>query len=61
MRSFRLLSIAVIGTIIGYTVINLVIVPLSIWQYLGIELVITVLHLLYNYAKREEQTQVIDE
>ena len=61
MRSFRLLSIAVIGTIIGYTVINLVIVSLSIWQYLGIELVITVLHLLYNYAKREEQTQVIDE
>lgn len=58
MRSFKLLSIAILGTITGYMVIDLLIVDISIWQYLGIEFTITVLHSLYNHAKREEQTEL---
>lgn len=61
MRRLKLLSIAIAGTLIGYTIVNSFIIPVSIWQYLGIELTITLLHILYNRAKIEEQKHLVDE
>jgi Flp pilus assembly protein TadB len=50
----KILIIALMGTLIGYTVVNLLILPMTFWQYFSIEVVITVLHMLYETAKQRE-------
>jgi hypothetical protein len=50
----RLLGVAIIGTIIGYWLVNLFIIEMSFIKYFGIELIITFMHELYNYAKKSE-------
>jgi Flp pilus assembly protein TadB len=50
----KILIIAMMGTLIGYTVVNLLIIPMTFWQYFGIEVIITVLHMLYETAKQRE-------
>lgn len=49
----KLLLVAILGTLVGYWVTNTFIQSMSIWQFMGIEFVITILHLLYNIAKAE--------
>lgn len=49
----KLLLIAITGTLAGYWIINTFIQPMGFLQYLGIELLITVFHALYNLAKKE--------
>lgn len=49
----KLLLVAILGTLIGYWVINTFIQSMSFWQYLAIEFVITIFHELYNFAKQE--------
>lgn len=44
--------IAVLGSIISYYTVNLFIVSISFMQYLIIELIITIMHALYNKAKK---------
>jgi len=51
---FKLILVAILGTLIGYWVTNTLVQPMSFLQYLAIEFVITVLHLLYNIAKSQE-------
>jgi hypothetical protein len=46
--------IAIIGSLFGYTVVNMFIIEMSIGKFLLIELIISLLHLLYNCAKRVE-------
>jgi len=55
MRRFKLFTIAVLGSIIGYFAINTFIVQVNIFQYLVIEFIVTILHTLYNVAKNQEQ------
>lgn len=55
MKHFKLLIIAILGSIIGYVVINNFIVSVGIGQYIAIELLVTVLHSLYNIARNREQ------
>ena len=50
---FKLLLVAIFGTLVGYWVINTFIQSMSFWQYIAIEFVITILHMLYNSAKKE--------
>ena len=47
----KLLGIAILGSAIGYSVITLFIIPLTVLQYIAIEAIISVLHLMYNTAK----------
>jgi hypothetical protein len=50
-RKLKLLGIAILGSVIGYTVISLFILPVTILQYIAIEAIISILHLMYNTAK----------
>jgi len=43
--------IALLGSVMGFFVINIFITPLSISSYIGIELIISLLHAMYNKAK----------
>lgn len=55
MKHFKLLIIAILGSITGYVVINNFIVSIGIGQYICIELLLTILHSLYNVARNREQ------
>jgi hypothetical protein len=50
----KILLIALMGTLIGYRVVDLLIISISFWQYFSIEVVITVLHMLYEQVKQRE-------
>jgi Flp pilus assembly protein TadB len=50
----KIFIIAMMGTLIGFTVVDLLIIPVTFWQYFSIEVVITVLHMLYETAKQRE-------
>jgi|APFre7841882793_1041355.scaffolds.fasta_scaffold26254_1 hypothetical protein len=50
-RKLKLLGVAILGSVIGYTVISLFILPVTILQYIAIEAIISILHLMYNTAK----------
>ena len=47
----HLLFIAILGTLYGYYIINTFVVPMSFAKFFLIEVVITVLHTIYNYSK----------
>jgi len=51
MIKLLLLMTAILGSILGYYVINLFITPVNVYQYLGIEAVVTAFHLIYNKVK----------
>ena len=44
--------IAIVGSIISYYAVNLFIVSLSFLQYFIIEIIITIMHELYNQVKK---------
>lgn len=47
----KLLGIAILGSVIGYSVISLFVIPLTVLQYIAIEAIISILHMMYNTAK----------
>lgn len=49
----KLTLVAILGTLVGFWIITTFIQSMSFWQYLGIEFVITLLHALYDLAKKE--------
>ena len=54
MRKGVLIIIAIIGSLFGYTIINMFVIEISFGKFLIIELIISLLHELYNCAKRVE-------
>jgi hypothetical protein len=50
----KILLIALMGTLIGYKVVQLFIIPITFWQYFSIEVVVTLLHMLYEQVKQKE-------
>ena len=48
-----LILIAVFSSLFAYVVIHNFIFPISIWEYLVIESMITILHYLYNISKEK--------
>jgi hypothetical protein len=48
-----LLLLAILGTVLGYMSLNLFIVTVSFMQYIGIEIVLSLLHWMYNRAKQD--------
>ena len=44
---------AVGGSLAGWSLINLAVVKITLFEYIIIELVITILHLMYNKAKKD--------
>lgn len=51
MIKYKLLLAAILGSVLGYYIINLFIVPVSVFEYLGIEGVVTIFHSIYNKLK----------
>jgi len=51
MIKYKLLLTAILGSILGYYIINLTIVSVSVLEYIAIEVVITIFHSLYNKLK----------
>jgi hypothetical protein len=50
-KKLKLLGVAILGSVIGYLVITMFVIPLTILQYIAIEAIISILHLMYNTAK----------
>ena len=46
-----LMIVAIFGSIVGYVVVDLFIIPIPFWKYFLIELLITLLHEVYNQVK----------
>lgn len=44
---------AILGTLVAWSIISLVIIDINLLQFLVIELVITIMHLVYNKAKKD--------
>jgi hypothetical protein len=51
MIKLRLLFLAIIGTLLGYYITDLFIVNIALWQFIIIELVISIFHEIYNVGK----------
>jgi hypothetical protein len=51
MIRVKLLFLAIIGSLLGYYIINSFIISMSIWQFLLIEIIISIFHELYNIGK----------
>lgn len=48
-----LLAFAIVGSLSAWALINLALVKINLFEYFVIEIIITVLHLLYNKAKKD--------
>lgn len=48
-----LIIIAIIGSLFGFTIVNMFIIEITIGKFLVIELIISLLHELYNQAKHK--------
>ena len=46
-----LVALAILGTTLGWLITDLLILKITLIQFIGIEIVITVFHELYNLAK----------
>lgn len=47
----KLFMIAIVGSVIAFMLIDLLVINISVFNYILIELIITVMHSLYNIAK----------
>jgi len=54
-KTIILSLLAIVGSIISYVIVNSFIVPVTILQYILIEIVISTLHAMYNKAKVQSQ------
>lgn len=50
-NKLKLLGVAILGSVIGYLVITMFVITLTVLQYIAIEAIISILHLMYNTAK----------
>jgi hypothetical protein len=57
MTKLKLIGLAVLGTAMGYLIVTHLIQEMSFWQYLAIELCITLFHELYNTTKNTLNSQ----
>jgi hypothetical protein len=48
-----LLALAILGSLSAWALINLALIKINLFDYFIIEIIITVLHLLYNKAKKD--------
>ena len=53
-KKSMLLLCAVIGSLASYIIINHFIIDVTVYQYLGIEVVISLAHYLYNKLKESK-------
>jgi len=54
MTNFKMLIVAIVGSLFCYTVIDYFIVEMNPAQYLLIEFLLSVVHSFYNYVKKKQ-------
>lgn len=47
----KLFMIAIVGSVIAFMLIDLLVININVLNYIFIELIVTVMHSLYNIAK----------
>ena len=52
MIKLKLLLAASLGSILAYYIINVFLIPVTVFQYIIIETIITFFHSLYNVLKK---------
>jgi hypothetical protein len=50
-KNVILTFLAILGTMISFFIVDMFIIPITIGKYIAIEVVISVLHYMYNKAK----------
>jgi hypothetical protein len=53
MKRLALLLLAILGTVLGYFTVNSLIVHVTVLQYILIELILSLMHWMYNRAKED--------
>jgi preprotein translocase subunit Sss1 len=53
MTKRTLVIIAILGSLIGYCIVDLWVISMPFWKFFIIEFIITLLHELYNQAKQQ--------
>lgn len=56
MINLKLSIIAIVGSLFCFTVIDFLIVEISFWQYLIIEILMATIHGFYNHVKKKHLT-----
>jgi hypothetical protein len=51
MIRLKLLFIALLGSTLSFIIIDKLVTPVSIWQYLAIEGIVIIFHAIYNYLR----------
>jgi hypothetical protein len=58
MTNFKMLMVAVVGSLFCFTVIDYFIVDINPLQYIVIEFLLSVIHSFYNYVKNKQLTNI---
>jgi hypothetical protein len=52
-KNVVLTFLAMLGTVLSFSIVNMFIIPITIGKYIAIEVVISILHYMYNQAKAQ--------
>lgn len=55
INSFKLMCVAILGSILCYFIITLYIIEISIMKYIVIEFIISIFHAIYERVKLRER------
>jgi hypothetical protein len=58
MTNFKMLMVAVVGSLFCFTVIDYFIVDINPLQYIVIEFLLSITHSFYNYVKNKQLTNI---
>ena len=58
MTNFKVLMVAIVGSLFCFTVIDYFIVAINPAQYLLIEFLLSITHSFYNYVKNKQITNI---
>jgi hypothetical protein len=58
MMNFKMLMVAIVGSLFCFTVIDYFIVEINPAQYLLIEFLLSIVHSFYNYVKNKQLTNI---
>jgi hypothetical protein len=58
MTNFKMLIVAIVGSLFCFTVIDSFIVAINPAQYLLIEFLLSIVHSFYNYVKKKQTNNI---
>lgn len=55
IKSFRLMLVAIVGSILAYYIVTTFLIEISFWKYIIIEFIISFFHAIYEGFKVKER------